>query len=330
MPNICNYVKATYQPTRKEYLLAPARGVNSVLQTQLFTALAELNAKALKQYAGAEPVRLVPIRDLYPHFRYSDLAAHPAIVVLPYQLSFMSLFEFYRMKIPLIVPSAELLTSWHLQYRVLNERTWMSVLGQPQAASAIPRFPFPATANSTSFSVPLSDPNNEFSAEAVLEWVRLADFYQWPHVLQFDSLDQLLAMLSSSSSRLFREVSMHMGEFNAREERQARATWQRVLDKVHTHRYRPHRRHSQASTSASPSVFTSSSSSTGGSSSSSSTGGSSSSSSSLRAILPANSGNSCDRLPAKQLQRSLPPDINDALLELYGYRLSTTNCNAQV
>ena len=59
------------------------------------------------------------IRDLYPHFQYSDLAAHPAIVVLPYQVSFMSLFEFYRMEIPLFVPSLDLLTDWHMTYKVL-------------------------------------------------------------------------------------------------------------------------------------------------------------------------------------------------------------------
>ena len=39
------------------------------------------------------------IRDLYPHFQYEDLAGHPAMVILPYQVSFMSLFEFYRMEV---------------------------------------------------------------------------------------------------------------------------------------------------------------------------------------------------------------------------------------
>jgi hypothetical protein len=33
------------------------------------------------------------------------------------------------------------------------------------------------------------DPNNEFSYEAVLEWVRLSDFYVWPHIRQFSSWD---------------------------------------------------------------------------------------------------------------------------------------------
>ena len=27
-----------------------------------------------------------PIRDLYPHFLYTDIAAHPAVVILPYQV----------------------------------------------------------------------------------------------------------------------------------------------------------------------------------------------------------------------------------------------------
>lgn len=53
------------------------------------------------------------IRDLYPEYKYTDLSSHTAIVLLPYQVSFMSLFEFYRMEIPMFVPSPQLLASWH-------------------------------------------------------------------------------------------------------------------------------------------------------------------------------------------------------------------------
>jgi hypothetical protein len=105
------------------------------------------------------------IRSLYPRFQYTDIASHAAIVILPYQVhpalpslptfslyfffiyfssspfstlsflflshgihlqvSFMSLFEFYRMGVPLFVPSPLLLTEWHMRYDrscVLSER----------------------------------------------------------------------------------------------------------------------------------------------------------------------------------------------------------------
>ena len=63
------------------------------------------------------------IRALYPSlYEYSELARHPAAVLLPYQLSVMTFFELYRMNIPLFAPSPELLARWHLDFRVLNER----------------------------------------------------------------------------------------------------------------------------------------------------------------------------------------------------------------
>lgn len=60
--------------------------------------------------SSTTPIVLSHIRDLYPKFQYSDLASHPAIVILPYQVSscyhfvylclflvhyFCALFEFF-------------------------------------------------------------------------------------------------------------------------------------------------------------------------------------------------------------------------------------------
>ena len=53
----------------------------------------------------------------------------------------------------------------------------MSVHGSPSSRSLLSRHP-----NSSSLMV--SDPNDEFSEAAVLEWISLADFYVWPHITQ--------------------------------------------------------------------------------------------------------------------------------------------------
>jgi hypothetical protein len=130
--------------------------------------------------SSTSPLTLLPIREVYPiHYEYSDLSSnHPGIVVLPYQLSIMSLFEFYRMEIPLFVPSPPLLARWHLDYNVLNERTWRGVQGYPRGYKGLlGRHP-----NST--STMKYDPNNEVSFDAILEWISLADFYQWPFISQ--------------------------------------------------------------------------------------------------------------------------------------------------
>lgn len=50
-------------------------------------------------------------------YKYEDLTQYTAVMVIPYQCSIMSVFEFYRMGIPLIVPSLDLLTRWHMEWR---------------------------------------------------------------------------------------------------------------------------------------------------------------------------------------------------------------------
>ena len=228
-------------------------------------------------------VIISPIRDIYTHFEYSDLAAHPAIVILPYQVSFMSLFEFYRMQIPLFVPTPELLAKWHMKHNMLNERTWMGVLGQPQAKSILPRH---SALDKASFisgstrSVPLSDPNNEFSYEAVLEWVKLSDFYTWPHIQTFNTWNELFTMLGDTVK--LREMSKRMGEFNLREEKEIKAKWTLILEKIQ--RRKDSRRTNNI-----------------------------------------DSGNSVIGGGSE-----LPVDINDSLQQMYGYKLSQTDCNTQI
>eukprot|EP01032_Pedospumella_encystans_P020206 gene20206-22959_t len=244
LPNFCNYVNTRYQPTRPEILLGPARGVNPTVQRLMYEALTEYNKHTPNLSSGRQSgdnkgnkVIISPIRDIYTHFEYSDLAAHPAIVVLPYQVSFMSLFEFYRMQIPLFVPTPELLAKWHLDHNMLNERTWMGVLGQPQAKSILPRHSALDNAHSISgstSSVPLSDPNNEFSYEAVLEWVKLSDFYTWPHIQTFNTWSELFAMLGDTAK--LREMSERMGEFNLREEKEIKVKWTLIMEKIQRHK----------------------------------------------------------------------------------------------
>jgi hypothetical protein len=244
-------------------------------------------------------VVISPIRDLYPHFQYSDLAAHPAMVILPYQVSFMSLFEFYRMQIPLFAPSPALLTRWHLELHMLNERTWMSVLGQPQRSSILPRHPIWSLNSSEPHSVPASDPNNEFDSAAVLEWISLSDFYVWPHIQTFDSWDDLFALLTGSGYRdLLQRMSIKMGEFNVLEEARIKQDWVRILDKIRTHQERRQEASSaRAATSARGETMYSS--------------------------HAPDSGFGVSSSP-------LPDEIDVSLQQAYGYQLSVTDCGAQI
>eukprot|EP01038_Epipyxis_sp_PR26KG_P011928 gene11928-15963_t len=229
LPNFCNYVNTRYNPTKKSFLIGPSRGINEIIYKQLVNELTQFNNNHNNE------VFLHKIHDIYPsHYEYSDLASHFGMILLPYQVSVMSFFEYYRMEIPLFVPSPELLTNWHINYQVLNERSWAAVFNNPSSKSILSRH-----ANST--STMQFDPNNEFSVEAVLEWIKLSDFYQWPHITQFNSFNQLfqhLEMLINNkqsknmlkTNNILYDISNKMHDYNIKEEINIRNKWNQILD----------------------------------------------------------------------------------------------------
>ena len=140
MPN----APVIYQPTRYEILIAPSRDVNRALADELIRLAAgrrsydplSLVSKLISgitsnvnpEEKGHGPTKLPtyeirPIRDIYSHYKYTDLASHPAVILIPYQVSLMLFFELYSMNMPMFVPSPKLLTQWHLEYISPTERT---------------------------------------------------------------------------------------------------------------------------------------------------------------------------------------------------------------
>jgi hypothetical protein len=181
---------------------------------------------------------------------------------------------------------------------MLNERTWMSVLGQPQRASILPQHPIWSLNSSAPHSVPASDPNNEFDGAAVLEWISLSDFYDWPHIQTFDSWNDLFGLLTDPGDRdLLKRMSVEMGEFNVLEEARIKQDWMRILDKVRTHKERRQEASSAAAASARGEKMYSS-------------------------HVP-DSGFGISSSP-------LPDDIDVSLQQAYGYKLSVTDCGAQI
>ena len=133
LPNDCGYVKAKYAPSANhpEVLVGPGRSIHPALYAEL----------RLHANTSACTFEFTSIRELYKRFDYTDLARHPAVVLLPYQVSIMSIIEYYRMGLPMFVPSLDLLTEWHLQYRVMAERTWDGTFHHPKRSSAIDQHP---------------------------------------------------------------------------------------------------------------------------------------------------------------------------------------------
>ena len=176
---IANYCDKgqSYRPVRRQILLSMAQHVENALWPLLLQAIRARGAEGQVEFAH--------IRRLYRRYQYSDLAQHPAIVVIPYQVSVMSFFEQYRLNVPLLMPSRRLLASWAVSSGVIQQRTWASVFGQCSVGSALE--PHSAFVNE-------SDPNNDFDEDAVYSWLAYADYYTFPHILYWDSPEQLVEL----------------------------------------------------------------------------------------------------------------------------------------
>ena len=124
-----------------------------------------------------------------------------------FQVSLMSFFEIYRMNIPILAPSKALLVTWHLERKILNELTWDAVQGKPSRKSKLPPHPSHAA---------WPDPNLDNDRASLEFWFEFADIYQFPHVVYFDSIDDLLRKTEAltKSKEGWQHISNRMRDYN--------------------------------------------------------------------------------------------------------------------
>ena len=209
-PSFCGYINLTYSPVEgKPFLLSPVH--KSGFQQKFLEGVQAAKTKL------SSKIEIRPLRDVYDHYEFKDLVNHPAIVYIPYQVSVMSLFEQYRLNIPLFFPSVQLLTTWQVENNVMNERTWDSVFGSIPSKSKIPGV------------VDEPDPNNDKDRAAVQFWIKFSDFYEWPHVQYYESYEDLLSKLSKAN---FKEISNNMKAYNVQFKTQLIEKWKKVLETI--------------------------------------------------------------------------------------------------
>lgn len=212
LPSFCNYTNVNYNPKRKEFILASTH-------LKSFDLFFRKSLQASIKQHGNHELKVVPLRLLYRKYKFSDLAKHPAIVHVPYQVSIMSLFEQYRMNIPLFFPSLDLLTKWHYEYGVVNERTWLQTLTETRPTGSAIKGVFP--------NIP--DPNNDMDISAIRYWLNFADFYQWPHITYYDSTDDLVKKLTTTD---FQAISKKMQEYNQKLRDNLSQQWRTILKNI--------------------------------------------------------------------------------------------------
>jgi hypothetical protein len=205
IPNLCEYTGVRYAPARPEFLY--------------YSRFAEYTA----MLDGRPIPQLVPKeRALPPGYQWADLVKFRGIVGIPYNISTMSIFEYYAQGMPLWFPTEELMT--HLRgvapHRVLGETTWNQTLGLPPGSSIKPG---------------PDDPNNYISRDQFVRWLPRADFYdrQWmPHLQYFASFPELRDRLAAVTADELAALSARMLEFGKERRRRVLELWRGVLTRV--------------------------------------------------------------------------------------------------
>jgi len=113
LPSVCVYVTTMYTPTRSEFLLSRIRGHG-------FAATFIREYEELCKNMSCN--KLTSLRQKYRYYNYTDLVTYAGTVYIPYQVSVMSMFEQYRMNIPLFFPSLDLLTTWQHKHMVSEKQ----------------------------------------------------------------------------------------------------------------------------------------------------------------------------------------------------------------
>lgn len=197
IPSLCEYVDAAYAPVDQRFLLY---GVNPL---------------------PGMPSGLVPkAQALSPGHHWRDVAKFRGIVAIPYNVSTMSFFEFYEMGIPLFVPTERFMLELKSAHpgQVLNQVAWDQVGGM---AAERPVRPGAAP--------------NAHTSGAWADWLALADFYdrKWmPHILYFDSWEDLRRLLGAATGEDLLEVSRRMLAHGEWRRRQVHAAWSAQLAPV--------------------------------------------------------------------------------------------------
>ena len=213
IPYHCGYVDVSYNPQRSQFLLMPSahRFFEHILLRDIASISEDLKLDVSLQRASLS----------YGHrFRLTDLARHWGLVYVPHQTSYLALTEHYRAGIPMFVPSVHLLTDWHQRHAVVAGKSRVASQRAKRDGSVIKG------------AISLPDPNDDTRRASVAYWLHHADFYQWPHVIQFKSIEDLVRKLTTITITELRNISRLMREHSAQEQMTITKDWMSTLNRI--------------------------------------------------------------------------------------------------
>ena len=206
IPNLCEYTNSKWTPQYNHFI---------------FSSRLNIDFKS----------QLIIHKHRLGRYEWSELAKFLGQIIIPYNVSTMSIFEHYTANIPMFFPSHKFMMELYEHYgrgeydktAVLSEISWCQVsIDMPEEKRQ----------RSIIDCDRENDPNDYKNLEIVSNWLKYADFYNqdWmPFIIYFDSFDDLVNKVHTTN---LIEVSNKMKDFNIIRKQKVYSSWQNIIKKI--------------------------------------------------------------------------------------------------
>eukprot|EP01049_Picozoa_sp_SAG25_P008947 SAG25_NODE_846_length_5084_cov_13.320963_1_plen_956_part_00 len=213
-------------PTRPEVMIVPYR--SNLDRSRYRTGIRDPKDHPIIKELAAVPefvsngTVVKMIRELYSDANPLRMLKHPAIVVLPYQISTIQLVELYRLNIPTFCPSLSLLKRWCREHDLL----WEVHYGWPENLMNVTDIPNPN-------GHPLMDKYGKEWEDMFDHWIPKSDFYRFGHITYFDSWEHFHRLYRTMQEKGELDTTSHkMAASNAKLRKSLVEKWRHVLQRV--------------------------------------------------------------------------------------------------
>ena len=195
IPSICEYTNSVWNPIKDTFLYSSRLRID-------FNKAIVTNKDSLNAY------------------KWEEISQYKGIIIIPYNCSTMSIFEYYTSGIPLFCPSEKFMMELYSKYEnyVLCELTWNKTLHYHSGSSID--------------CDRSNDPNRYDDISIMSKWVSYSDFYnkEWmPHIVYFDSLDDLLDKIRTTD---LMDIHLKMMDFNKNRKQNIYSLWKNTIEKI--------------------------------------------------------------------------------------------------
>lgn len=210
-------------PTRSEVVIVPYRA-NLDRTRYTMNVRKQVDHPIIRELNQVkhQSVTVKLIMELYPDANPLNMLNHPAIIILPYQVSTINLIELYRLNIPTFCPSLSLLKKWCQEHDLM----WEVHYGWPESLMNITNIPNPNGWKS-------QDKHSGEWEKMFDHWMHKSDFYQYEHITYFHSWEHFFSQYQiMSRNGELEKINRQMVRVNNELREDLVKRWMRVFNRI--------------------------------------------------------------------------------------------------